>query len=500
MNRNLKGKSYNELMNEWKAQKSFLKRAGSGMLRPGADVTGGSRLWGWTWRILLISSVPLIFYMGIIRIHAKSGEFTNQLAAETTRFLGADNVTFHRSRWDWNGELRTEHVKIQGSPANIFSHAEMANVNTWITAPGVFRSAWHLEKVSIAGATVLLRAGALPRTAAVRSGPALLTAGWGINPDFSKLTIDAYECDKLNLKWENSPSTAGELAGSTVEITRNGPGWDFTAAGGTFRQGWMDGVRVTSAVIKIGTDRAVIEKGDFTVAGGGTGSLTGSFTLGEVPEIKATINVENLPFHPFLPEYFHRFIKAVCQGTVTLTGSTNRSTGILMDSKLTLKSGTISGIPVFRALELATGETRLAQPELTGGHLHFTSQGTQEPGSLIIEATDVLLESGTRMKIHFTMRHERKQVLASRVASIKDKAANTQQETINLSTSGTLRIGLPPETAAKLKPSIRMAFINREEDGLQWMEIPCHMGTDDDGREFTRDSADRIIALQNAGE
>ncbi len=496
MSEKLKGKSYNQVMNEWKAQQSFLKRAGTGMLRPGHHVTGVSRLWGWTWRVLMILGIPLIFYMGIIRMHAKTAEFTDQLAAETKRFLGAESVTFNSSRWDWNGELRTAHVKIKGSPANIFSYADLANVNTWITAPGVFRSAWHLNKVSIASGTVNLRAGALPKAAAADRSPALLTAGWGINPDFSQLTIDAYECDKLTLKWDNSPSTAGELAGSAVSFTRTGTGWDLTATGGTFRQGWLDGMRVTAAAIRIGTDSAVIEKGDFTLPGGGSGSLTGSFTLGEVPEINATIKVENVPFHPFLPEYFHRFVKAVCQGTVTLTGSTNRSTGILMDSKLTLKSGTLSGIPIFRALELATGETHLSQPDLTGGHLHFTSQGTQEPGSLIVEATDVLLESGSRMRIGLTMRHERKQVLASRVQSIRDTESSNTAESITLNTAGTLRIGLPPETAAKLKLSIRKAFITREADGFQWMEIPCRF----DEVEFTRDSADRIIALQNAGE
>ena len=497
MNPKLKGKSYSEVMNEWKAQQSFLHRASTGFLRPGNDVTGILRWWSWTWRLLFMLVIPLLVYMGIIRIHAKTGEFTNQLASETKRFLGAESVTFHRSRWDWNGELRTEHVKITGAPANIFSSAELANVNTWITVPGVFKSAWHLAKVNIASGTVNLRAGAMPKVAAAKSPPPLLMAGWGIKPDFSKLTIDGYECGKLLLTWGNTPSTTGELADSNVSLMRNGPGWDFSATGGTFRQGWLNGLRVTSAAIRIGEDRAVIESGDFTVPGGGTGSLTGSFTLGEVPEINATVQLENVTFHSFLPEYFRdKFVKEVfCQGTITLTGSTNLTTGIHMDTRLTLKSGTLSGIPVFRALELATGETRLAQPDLTGGHIHFTSKGTQDPGSLVIEAADVIVEAGTRLKIGLSLRHERKQVLATRVQSFKEKEeSGAAGESVAVNTSGTLRIGLPPETAAKLKPSIRKAFVTREEDGLHWMDIPWR---NDEG-DFTRDAADRIIALQNS--
>ncbi len=496
MNQKLKGKSYNEVMNEWKAQQSFLKRASNSLMSPGHDVMGMSRVWSWTWRLLILTGIPLLIYMGIIRLHAKTATFTNQLAAETKRFLGADSVSFHRARWDWNGELRTEHVKIKGSPANIFSEAELDNMDTWITVPGVFRSAWHLDKVTVSSATVNLRAGASTKSAAADRHPKLLTAGWGINPDFSQLTVDGYQCDKLHLVWGNTPSTIGELTDSTVSLIRSETGWNLTAAGGGFRQGWLEGLRVTSAAVRIGADRAVIEKGDFTIAGGGTGALTGSFTLGEAPEIDAVIKMENIPFHPFLPDYFQRYVKdVICRGTVTLSGSTNRSTGILMDSKLTLKSGVLSGIPVFRALELATGETRLAQPDLTGGHLHFTSQGTQDPGGLVMEATDVVIESGTRMKIALTVRHERKQVLATRVESIRDKDPAKSTDSMATNTAGTLRVGLPPEIAAKLKPSIRKAFVTREEDGLQWLDIPYSI----DEAEFTRESADRIIALQNAG-
>lgn len=82
MNRNLKGKSYNEVMNEWAAQKHFLKRA-AGKLTPGAGASGGARIGGWVLRIVIAVTVLCLFYMGVLRLHGKSGEFTSQLAAET---------------------------------------------------------------------------------------------------------------------------------------------------------------------------------------------------------------------------------------------------------------------------------------------------------------------------------------------------------------------------------------------------------------------------------
>lgn len=493
MSKNLKGKSYNQVMNEWAAQRSFLRRAGSSLFSPSIGVTGTARLWGWFWRLLLLTGLPLLAYMGILRFHGKSAGFTRQLAAETKRFLDADSVEFKRSRWDMNGELRAELIKIKGSPRNIFSSVEISNLSTWITVPGIFRPQWHLKSVDAVRATVALRSGGpgAALTTANSEYPALLTAGWGINPDGSKLTVDRYQCDKLNLSWGTTPSTSGGLADSAVAVERTENGWGFVAAGGTFSQCWLDQVRLTEARIQIGTDKAVIEKGDFTVPGGGSGSLTGSITLGETPEINASIKLENIPFHDYLPELLHPFVKVVCHGSIALTGSTNRSTGILMDTRLTVQSGNVSGIPIFRALELTTGETSLAQPELSGGHIHFTSQGSQEAGGQVIEADDVFLDCGTRMKISLTLRHERKQVLAANI-----QTAKTTGDSVAVSTGGTLRIGLPPETAARLKPAIRQEFLTREEQGYQWMDIPFRM---EEGN-FTKAAADRMIALHYGGK
>ncbi len=115
MNRNLKGKSYNEVMNEWAAQKHFLTRATGSLLTPGHHVTGAARLMAWFWRILLFLGVPALIYMAWLKVHGKSAAFTSQLAAETKKFLGADKVEIKRARWDLNGELRIEYMEATGA-------------------------------------------------------------------------------------------------------------------------------------------------------------------------------------------------------------------------------------------------------------------------------------------------------------------------------------------------------------------------------------------------
>lgn len=496
MNRNLKGKSYNEVMNEWAAQKHFLKRAASGLMRPGYDVTGGARIRAWVWRFVLFTSIPILFYMGFLRFHGKSGEFTNLLAAETKKFLGAEKVHFLRSRWDLNGELRVERMEVTGKPQNIFSTLTASNVSTSIPVPRVFRTAWHLDRVDTTSLVMALRSGSTPRTAdvtgsdAALSGPALLAAGYGLSPDFSQLTIDSYHSDAVTLTWGTTPSTTGELKASKASLTSANGGWNLALAGGTFRQGWLEGLRITRADVRIGADRVDITHGDFTVAGGGSGTLTGGFTLGEHPEINAVAKLENIPLHQFTSEYFANFVKATGHGTVKLSGSTNRNNGVLLDTTLKIQSGKLFGVPVLRALETAANETGISAPEITGGDAHITSQGSLEPGGFVVDADSIQFDCGTRLKLNITVRHERKQVLAADI----DAAKRARGDTIAISTKGVVRIGLPPATAGKLKASIRQQFITREEQGLQWMDIPFTL----ENGEFTKEAADKIIELHFA--
>lgn len=495
MSKNLKGKSYNDVMNEWAAQRSFLQRAGSGMLRPGYGATGLSRIFGWTWRLGLLAGLPLLGYVGALRFHAKSTGFATQLAAETKRFLGAESVKFRRTRWDLNGELKVENLKATGSPQNYFSALEINNLYSVIKIPAVFKPAWHLERVRCFSASMDLRSGGGKSVAHDGSSTSseFLAAGWGISPDFSKLTIDSYECDKLNLKWGSSPSTTGVITGSKAAMARDGEGWALTFNGGSFQQGWTDSVNITSAAVSLKPGSMTIDKGDITLAGGCSGTVTGTMTFGEAAAINAEMKLANVQFHSFLPQYFQRFVKATAKGTVQFSGSTSAATGVTMDASFTLQAGAISGVPVFRALELATGENQLAQPEITGGTVRFKSQGTTETGGILIEADEVLIESGTRMKLALNLRHERKQVMATNVTE-----AALAQTSVALSTEGTLRVGLPPETVAKMKPAIREEFFTRQDQGMVWMEIPFKL--EEEKGEFTKTRADRIVQLHTASK
>ena len=504
MNRNTKGKSYNEVMNEWAAQKHFLKRAANGLMRPGSGVTGGARIRGWFWRVFIFTSVPLLLYIGFLRSHTKSGEFTTQLAAEAKKFLGAENVTSRAARWDLNGELRVSNLEVVGKPQNMFSKLKVQNLSTVIPVPRVFRAAWELDRVEATACEMELRPGSLAKQASLAAvSQDLLSAGYGISPDFSKLVVNSYSCGDLKLLWGSAPSTSGEIKSikdSPVKttLTRTDGGWNLALAGGTFRQCWLSDLRITRAEAQIRADRVDISRGDFTVAGGGSGTLTGSFTLGAQPEVNIQTKLENTSLHPYISEYFAKYIKATGHGTVKISGSTNRTNGLLLDSSLKILSGKLTGIPVLHALELATNETGISAPDITGGEAHITSQGTQDAGGLVIEADSIKLDCGTRLKLDISVRYERKQEAPKDLTAAKLAAENkAPANKIATSTKGTVRIGLPPATADRLKPAIRQQFIPREDQGLQWLDIPFIL--DADTGEFTKDAAEKITALHFTG-
>lgn len=498
MNRNLNDKSYNELMKQWAAQKNFLQRAASSLVRPGREVTGGVRFYSWAWRIAVLTGVPFLIYIGWLRIHGKSGEFTNQMAAQTKKFLNSGPVKFLKIRWDGNGELRLLRAEVEGGPNNWFSSMDLKNIDTFIPMPRVFYRAWDLEKVQCFEATVTLRAGSLPKQASAGNDPAVLAAGWGLNPDFARLKIGSYQADALTLKWGGQPSTQGVVTDSKAVLKpAEGAGWNLSLSGGTFKQCWLEGLKLTRGAVHIGADRADISEGDFTVAGGGSGIITGGLTFGEQPELDVTVKLENTDLQQFISAYFADYVKATGGGVVKLTGSTNRSSGILMDASLAVQSGQIFGVPVLRALEIATGESGLSALEITGGQAHVTSQGSSEASGMIVEADNISLECGTRLRIGFSVRHEHKEIFATSYnEAVKDPTTGLPEHTKATSTKGTVRIGLPPAAAAKLKPAIRQQFFVRDELGLQWMDIPFDLAEDD----FTKTVADKIVALHMAKE
>ena len=489
MKKDLRGKSYNEVMNEWAAQKSFLARAGGGLFSAGP----GRRVLGWLIRVFCFIVIPLLGYGFLLRLHLRSEGFSKEVEGQMARWLESPGLRTRGASMDLDGEFRAAEVSGAGGPDAVFQQIRVNALSGHLPVAGFFRKDWHFRQLSAFSLAAVLRSGGMgsvpppsEKKTAAAAHPAILTAGWGVNPDFSQLTFDRFATMRLSLVWGGSPASAGHLDECSINASRSGDGWDVALWRGTFGQGWLDGLGLENAKLRIAPDRAVIDKAELTLPRGGTGTLTGAIVFGERPDITASVALKDAALPAFLPAPFSDHTPVRCDGTVEFSGSTNRVEGVTARAELALRSGTIQGLPVLRALEIVSGEQRFAQPEVTGGVIRFTAGGSAETGGYVIDCTDTTVECGAILRLKLRGRHERQLLRA-------DPADPNSPLQLVVGNAGTLAIGITPEMAARLRPAVRETFFAKEDAGMLWLEVPFQ----GDGTALTRQTADLMIAVHD---
>jgi hypothetical protein len=493
MKRDPKDKSYNQVMNEWAAQQDFLKRSRSSIFLPGGGAHGMDAVRGWLLRILGFLVLPLAAYTLLLRSHLGGESFNKEMEEQVGAWLASPQVETSGASIDLSGELRIKEVAGPGGPSAPFSEIKAEKLTASLGPAGFFRQKWKFPSLSAFSLTAQLRSGGAskpagpPKSASVGDGAALMTAGFGVSPDYRYLSFDRFSTGSLNLNWGTNPATAGHLTGAVAFAQRTAQGWDITARSGMFGLGWLDGLKIANASLQMADGRAILQKAELTPPSGGSGTLEGSISFGEIPDIAATATLTEIRIDDFLPKPFADFGEAVCTGTVTFKGSTNRSEGIMTTAELTPLSGALHALPIFRALELATGGLPLLQPRITGGQIRFRSGGTGENNGYFLDTKGTELICGPALKVIINARHER----ALAPANLDDPTADRPVLTVN---SGSVLIGLSTSTAASLTPKVRETFFAREADGMVWTEIPIS----GNGSDLTRKAAEAITAAHNA--
>lgn len=497
MKRDLKDKSYNQVMNEWAAQKEFLKRSQSSMFLPGH---GGSSILTWLARLAVLVILPLAVYGVLLRKHLRSESFGKELESQIALWLDSPKLKTKSVAMDLDGELRIQEISGDGGPKAPFARLKAEKITTSTRFKSLFGKAWHLRNISAFALTTHLRSGAassipvIPpkKTAQLSTATTpLLSAGLGVSPDFRQLSFDRFSTGNLNLTWGTGPATAGHLTHSVIIAQRSANGFDVLARGGDFGQGWLDGLRIGESTLSIANDRAVISKADFSIPSGGTGTFTGSVSFGEYPEIAAEASLTAVSLSAFLPKPLADSLPVICDGSVTLSGSTNRVEGITAKANLTAKSGVLQSLPILHALEIITGEQRFAQPAVTGGTVRFSSGGSSTTGGYEIDTTGTVIECGSTLRVKVNAKYER----ILQTPAFQDMRNNQPppEPKIIISHSGRISIGVSPEAAATMRPSVRDTHFAVGEAGMFWLDIPIS----GDGPDFTKLAASTLLELHN---
>jgi hypothetical protein len=197
-------------------------------------------------------------------------------------------------------------------------------------------------------------------------------------------------------------------------------------------------------------------------AGGGKASITGSMTLGELPVLDAELKLEEVRLQDLVAVSAGSMFTATASGTVKLSGSVNRSSGIRMDGTLDLQSGRLNTLPVFDALSQITKEDQFRRLSLQSGTLTFSTSGSEEHGGLIVEIKALEWACGPMVRLKGNYRQEQ-------IREIGDLDGKLPGERMKI--EGLLQIGVPAMVLAKIKPAVAARYFKPGLDGWSWLDV-----------------------------
>ena len=485
------GKSYSEVMNEWAAQRDFMGENRSRLLHPPFGAHPVRKVLGYLGRLLVVIVIPLVIYLVLLGKHVKSKEFSQMISDGVATVLNADKVTARGGFWGFDGILALKSIKATGSSGAVFEQLEAQGIATRVPMPMVFRREWILPRVSMEDLSISLRSGGvglvplyelkaepgdevrLPSLPpAAESAPKigarglppnpLLRAGYGVSPDFKALRINAVQTSRLNATWGVSPATVGGVTGMQTDLARTAAGWVVSGNGGQFRQGWLDGMKIEKLAVTIAPGQAVMDDVRFSRVGGGKAGITGSMTLGELPVLDAELKLEEVRLHDMVAVSAGSLFTATASGTVKLSGSVNRSSGIRMAGTLDLKSGRLNTLPVFNALSQITKEDQFRRLALQSGTLTFSTSGSEEHGGMIVEIKAFEWACGPMVRLKGNYRQEQ-------ILEIGNPDGKLPRESMKI--EGLLQIGVPAMVLAKIKPAVAARYFKSGADGWSWLDV-----------------------------
>jgi len=503
-------KSYSDSMNEWAAQRDFIQGNRSRLLHPPYDAHPLAKLVGYLIRLLIVLAVPALIYLSLVMKFTGSKDFNDLFSQGMGTLLRAKSLTATKTAWSMDGMMTCSTLKATGGPDAFFESMEAKGLATRLPFQNLFKREWIWQRVSLQELKLALRSGGLGSQPASPSGPAdtdaipglppplrktgalsapppqLMYAGYGIAPDFKLLKINGLQVAKLSATWGTSPTTSGSLTDIPLDMNRTTAGWVITAGSGIFELGWLGRMPLEKLAATMGDGRLTVNEAVLKRANGGTGSLTGSLTLGEVPEADATLTWNSARLEDLLPAGTAVFLSGEADLTLKITGSPNRISGIKTEGQLTLKSGRLSGMPLLKILQQLTGEDQYRLLPLRSGKASFKTGGSSEHGGLVVDVSDFEADCGPMARLKGSFRQER-------IKTPGDLSGAKPVERVVV--SGSLQIGVPENICAKLKPAVAARFFTSDGHGWMWVTCPADAPVDNS---FSSRLVDEMLKLQNA--
>lgn len=535
-------KSYNQAMSEWASQQqtNFLRKSRGSLLHPSHMAGPLGRLFGYFLRLLVVAVIAVIGYIVFLAYYGRSLSFRTMLTAEMKTALSASELKVTGIRWGLGGTLNMKNLEAKGTPEASFSMLKVNGVTAEIPVPAVLEPAWNVKELRILSLEAALRSGTasagLPtapaapvpppggeespsgvRTGMIQPPRGVLTAGLTISPDLRQLKVQNCTIAEATFSWGLTQSGSGVISKTTAALDSNGNGWNAVLSGGLLRLGWLDGLKLQHAALT--TSPTGIQVNDCTLVpdenilqlyapdgaekllrAGPHLKLSGTIRRGDDPDLSLKATVQSMPLGFFIPrdQAHHelwRLFDCTVSGEMDITGSVNRSTGVLdgtaatagsgalhgveIDSRFTILEANISRLPLLSALVSAGGDLALKSLQVKSGKIAFRYGGTvdRRPTGVGIDVRELELDTDY-CRIRATFRYDREPLPSG--------------EGSQIGLESDISVGLTEKAASGISPAVLENLKAEKLDGYVWIRTGKTRGG---AENLTRELADRILAI-----
>ncbi|MFT4638910.1 MAG: hypothetical protein ACI8T1_002233 [Verrucomicrobiales bacterium] len=373
-------KSYAQAMREHEEEKKFLRKIRHRAFHPDYESPVLFRLAGYLVRlVILIVVVALVLFVRNRKYFNGEG-FSESLKTEFDYFVDGEESTLPQVIWK-NDQMLISYAA-KGGPRAFFREIDLQRITArakWSDL--MLNDGWHLQHVEIGDAVVRLKAG-LSSEAASASEERIHTSSWfNATPDFNQTRFGEITLHNASFEWGPYWTSMGSLKGCSGTMQRKLGNWSLSLGNATFTQNWLRDLTMFTnkpMSVELKDDKIAISNAEFKLGDDGKVIINGIIQLGETPEFDLKVSMKYVDLTDIIPEMFHLVVAGLADIEMTITGSPNRSDGMIFEGEMTMvQSGRLRDIPILRTLSVITPRTEMRlMPIRSGSTLKFkTRQG-----------------------------------------------------------------------------------------------------------------------------
>ena len=483
-------RSYSQAMRDYDAEKQFLRKIRHRAFHPDADSPVIFQLAGYVVRfvILLVILGAILFLRN--RKYFNGEGFTTELQQEMDHYLGGEDSDMDQVFW--KGDQMLSSYKATGGPHAFFRTIDLRRITaktTWRDL--LLDNGWKLNEVEIGEAHLMFKAGPSLQASEGKPDRPRSSSWFSATPDFGKTRFGEISIHEANFDWGPIWTSKGGLKKSSGTIKRTLGDWNLSLSGGEFSQNWLQKLQMAPGAtvnVRIDDGKLHITDGEFTLGKAGRVSVNGFVQLGEIPDYNFQVSMKTIDLVDIIPEEFRPHIGGLVDLELQLTGSPNRSDGIIFEGEMVMvEGGRLREIPILTTLSVITPRSEMrSMPIRSGSRLKFkTRQGVLTVSSMNIQGggaavgvtgfkrADGEVLDYARMHGSFTYQMDTSELDKSlKLDSIKKPLEeDLEDEGPEIGFLGSTRIGMPWELLGK-EEDYRAKHFTQDEDGYGWITIP----------------------------